>query len=340
MFKPIHKTIRNPSGNRGGTFNWNKVIGHNFTDDGEVAYPPKGFFTFETKHQEYSADDDIILAFPKIDIQLDGVGELEVGKVHITGPNDTNFHTAVGVNNLVPFKNFIESISHIAPVAGELGAIIPFTDHFAAQYFKYRVTSFDLDVEFTPHCHETTVVTGTAEFRCGLLLIDSEVAISTGASALSKTKAELELLISARWKAGTLKTVPIAVGHGLNRSGTMSMSANIINQFMDKESSRLAANNLPVAATLSAGSPYDVTDMRNYQGDLLVSQAAMGSDSVATPALPNIRLWVLPFAILTKPWQAGFTSSGDRDVQILCNMKLRQHVQLTNPKVYTYETKD
>ncbi len=335
--KPIYKAIKNPRGNASKTFNWNKVIGHNFTDDGEVVYPPKGFFTFKTKHAEYSEDDDLIMAFPEVDCWLQGAGQNVIMDVILPNVSDAKWHQAVLCNALVPFRNFHASIAHIAPILSENGAFVPFTDHFAAQYKNYRVTSFELMLEF----NLTGVNTGsdsfgTCVFRCGVLLIDEETAVSTGARVDNfYDQTRLAKLIRHRYQANTLKTVPVSYAQGITRAGKLMIKANVIDQFLDKKYTSIDVVAAPNSDNVSTP-PLDVTDMNNYQGDLLVSQAGMSQYI----ALPKIKLWAVPFAILVKPFIISTAGDGNAPVQIHLSMQMTQHTQLTNPIKYVSETAD
>ncbi len=335
MYRPVKKAIINPKGNSASTFNWSKVIGHNFTDDGEVAYPPLGYFPFETKHYEFSADQNAPI-FPLIDTVLDSAGsEYFVGKVYVPNLNDTNFHSAVMVNSLVPFKNLVPATSHIAPSASENGSVVPFTDYFAGLYDRYRVTSFDMLAEFSINATGTSSDDyGTTVFRGGLLLIDEEVAIATGTAVEEwKTKAMLEAIIDHRYRSGTLKTVPFSMGGGQTRSGVLRLKANVIDQFLNKTYSHITPANTPASGTPSAptiNGPYDVNNVANYQGILSDGQAAMAGED----HLPNIRLWCLPFAILDKPATMRTGTFLTADLQISVNWRLKQHVQMSTPIRY------
>ncbi len=342
MYRPIKKAIINPKGNSAKTFDWSKVIGHNFTDDGEVAYPLLGYYPYETKHYEFSADQNAPI-FPLIDTVLDSASsEYYVGKVYLPNLNDTNFHSAVMVNSMVPFKNLVPATSHIAPSATENGSIVPFTDYFAGLYDRYRVISFDLECEFT--INATGISSddyGTTVFRGGLLLIDEEVAIATGTAVEEwKTQAMLNAIIDHRYRSGTFKTVPFSFGAGQNRSGVLRMKANVIDQFLNKTYSHITPANTPASGTPTAptiAGPYNVKDMANYMGILSDGQAAMAAES----HLPKIRLWCMPFCILTQPSTMRTGSALTADLQIGCAWKLKQHVQMSTPIRYKLiETQD
>lgn len=335
--------INHPKGNSSKSFDWTKVIGHNFTDDGESVYPPIGYFRFNTKHSEFSQADDTTLLFSVLDTFLDGTTERILNEVYIPALVDNYYHGAVLANSLVPFKNFkpVASGLHGSPSTDESGAVVPFTDHFDQFYDRYRVTSFDLTCRFQVVGHDgTSDDYGTTGFRGGFIIIDEEVGHVSAPTGVQPyyTQDQLKTLIRNRYKAGTLKTVPFSTAKGHVNAGEITLKANVIDQFLDKRYSRMA---VPATATTpldSSGVQFDVNDLENYMGRFSSSQGIMANDA----RLPKIRLWVVPFIVLTTP--AGVVPSGgsavDKNVTVLTQWEWTGHTQMTNPKLFTWETRD